>query len=368
MALGGAADPLGDADMAANPATLAAIKHPMFVVQGARDWLTSTNNFDPAPVKASYPESLHGMSLSQIAAAARVGPVMIGAYHASEPRIKSLIIASIAPSSAPYVAPSCASPCVISGFGDPFERTELRTGVVLAWERGPLAFGVGAELQRVTERVEIERSFLSQSAVVTLQEDRLFQQINDRVVVPNAGLRWRVTPRIALAAAYNGAGSLTRTTSVCLAGAPGSREAPGTCRSVVVPLASSTERQPDAWRTSASFAATERLRLVAEGVRRRYSNLADDQDTIFGEARRLPYHDVTELHAGAEYKLRPVALRIGWWRDPSRANSLPRLDTSVTHYTFGAGINFGRTRFDVAYDHASMATQRHAAAGITFGL
>jgi len=193
--------------------------------------------------------------------------------------------------------------------------------------------------------------------------------VDGRAVVPNAGLRWRVTPRIALAAAYNGAGSFTRTTSVCnLKQQATLRDDYLICLSAVAPLASSTERLPDAWRAGASFAATERLRLVAEGVRRHYTKLADDPYTVLGHAGRAPYNDVTELHAGVEYRLRSVALRAGWWRDPSRFDIVPNYGQTVTHYTFGAGIGVGRARLDLAYDYASLAMQRRAVAGITFGL
>jgi hypothetical protein len=39
----------------------------------------------------------------------------------------------------------------------------------------------------------------------------------------------------------------------------------------------------------------------------------------------------------------------------------------ITHRTFGAGIDVGRTRVDVAYDDANLANYRRAAIGLTYG-
>jgi hypothetical protein len=290
-------------------------------------------------------------------------------YYASEPRIVSAWPTAIASGSTPYVAPACTGDCRLSPLydADPFERSEQRTGIALAWERGALAFGAGAELQHVVERMEVPRRFDTPPPAAS-QFDRLFRSVDGRAVVPNAGVRWRVTPRIALAAAYDGAGSFTRTTSACNTGDPASFATYLTCTSAVTPIASSTEHLPDAWRAGALFAVTERLRLLAEGVRRRYSKLADEPDSVLGGAERYPYSDVTELHAGAEYKLRSVALRAGWWRDPSRYDLVPGFGTTVTHRTFGAGVNVGCARLDLAYDHANLAAQRRAAVGLGFGL
>ena len=254
MALGSATDPLGDADMAANPATLATIKRPMFFVQCARNSLAVVSDY--SALRALYPQSVEATSLSQIAAAAPFGPIVAGAYYASEPRIESPIDGAIAFGSTPYVAPPCTNDCAIYRFDPiPYQRAEQRFGVAMAWERGALTFGAGAELQQVVERLEVPRIYFSPPAGPS-QFDRLFRRVDSRAVVPNAGVRWRVTPRIALAAAYNGAGSFTRTTSACNMAQPVSRDTSLTCTSAAVPLASSSERLADAWRAGAAFAVT----------------------------------------------------------------------------------------------------------------
>ncbi len=185
--------------------------------------------------------------------------------------------------------------------------------------------------------------------------------------MPNAGLRWRITPQLALTAAYNGAGSFTRTWRVC--GTPGLTSP--ACNSSYAELEATTARMPDAYRAGISFAATERLHLVAESVRRKWSRLPDSGFSVFGERRDTWYEDTTELHAGAEYKLpaTPVVLRAGWWRDPGHSNSwLDVIAQSVTHHTFGVGVNLRSARLDFAYDRASLRMQRRAVVGLTFGL
>ncbi|HKS22508.1 MAG TPA: hypothetical protein VJZ76_06910 [Thermoanaerobaculia bacterium] len=374
VALGGASDP-ADADMAANPATLASVKRPMFLLQAARNSLGTTQFLNPV---TSQPNSIGSSSLSQGAVAVPLGNIVLGVYAASEPRVQGPGSGATSFGVVPYGRPICMGLCsyyfpLAEGS---FARHERRYGVALAEERGAFAFGLGAEVQRVEETAEIVRL-----AIVTIPlasapgpTTRVFRRVDGRAIVPNAGVRWRVSPRLALAAAYNGAGSFTRTMSACNI----QFHEWLTCTSALTQIGSSAERLPDAIRAGASFAATEHLRLAAEAVRRNYSHLASDESTIFDIAQRWPYRNVTELHAGVEYTLSslPLSLRAGWWRDPSRFDAeqfvFPAppaaINQSVRHTTFGAGVNVGSARFDVAYDHSSLALQRRAVAGITFGL
>src|SRR5438067_1489254 len=92
--------------------------------------------------------------------------------------------------------------------------TTPRTTRAIALGGATDPLGDAAELQHVVERLEVPRIFFNPPPAAS-QFDRLFRSVDGRAVVANAGLRWRVTPRIALAAAYDGAGSFTRTTSVC---------------------------------------------------------------------------------------------------------------------------------------------------------
>jgi hypothetical protein len=372
VALGGASDSLGDADMAANPATLVNVKRPMFVVQGARNSVGATRFFiggDQIPRAAEI--GLEANSVSQIAAAIPLRNAVIGVYYASEPRLAGPDpLTAPPPGSAPYAIANCAPSCafVVPAVPTPFERLDQRYGLAGAWERGAFAFGVGAEVQRLRQETQtaLARPVLSEVGVF-LQAERASLRTAGRAIVPNAGLRWRATPRLAFAAAYNGGGSFTKTWRVCSMANLGAT----TCNSAYRELDTMTVRMPDAYRAGFSFTATERLRLVAEGVRRKWSRLPGRGPTIFGEPGVTPFKDTTELHAGAEYRVpnTPVALRAGWWRDPGHAITwIDVLQQSVTHHTIGAGIDVGRARLDVAYDDASLPNQRRAVAGITFGL
>src|ERR1044071_546170 len=174
------------------------------------------------------------------------------------------------------------------------------------------------------------------------------------------GVRWRVSPRLAVAAAYNGAGSFTRTTRSC--NVAEARSEWLTWTSSLMLIGESRELLPNAVRAGAAFAVTDRLRLAAEAVRRNYSKLANDGYSLYsGYGDRLAYTDVTELHAGVEYKLAslPVTLRAGWWRDPAHTNraAIFPFDQTVRHTTFGAGIGSGATRLGLASDHWRLGVQ-----------
>ena len=371
VALGGASDPLGDVDMAANPATLASVKRPLFLVEGVRSSIGAVYE-DPVAQRWVW---LGGTSLSHAAVALPFRGGAIGGYYASEPRLRGLDPGATSFGTTTYFPAPCIVSCFYSlGNATALDRRERRYGVTVAGERGAFAFGAGVEVQRVEESAELVRFTLSTPLAppaLTSRAERLFRGVDGRAVVPNVGVRWRVSPRLAVAAAYNGAGSFTRTTRAC--NVAEARAEWLTCTSSVMPIGSSVERLPNAIRAGAAFAVSDRLRLAAEAVRRNYSKLANDAYTLLGGyGDRLPYYDVTELHAGVEYKLAslPVALRAGWWHDPAHYNAvgLTPFGQTVRHTTFGAGIGSGATRLDLAYDYASLAMQRRAVVGLTFGL
>src|ERR1051325_9947402 len=87
VALGGASDPLGDPDMAANPATLLNIKRPMIFVQGMRSSIGATRYFQVGSFPGVEQIAAEANSVSQIAAAMPVGAATIGVYYAAAPRL-----------------------------------------------------------------------------------------------------------------------------------------------------------------------------------------------------------------------------------------------------------------------------------------
>jgi hypothetical protein len=76
------------------------------------------------------------------------------------------------------------------------------------------------------------------------------------------------------------------------------------------------------------------------------------------------------LHAGAEVRLPriPVSLRAGWWRDPSRIEGEDFFNPpneTIDHVTFGAGIDVGGARVDLAYEDADAPATRRAVVAVT---
>ena len=371
VALGGASDPLGDPDMAANPATLLNIKRPMFFVQGMRSSVGATRYFQIGSAPGVEQISAGASSVSQIAAAMPVGAATIGVYYAAAPRLAGPDPLTAPPEGSGIYIPgycgTCEFPSKPVNVPAAFERRDRRYGVAMAWERGALALGAGVEMQVVRQETQTVNALLvTRPPFVFPQDERNSLLTDGRAIVPNLGMRWRVTPQLAVAAAYNGAGSFTRTWRVC---GTDHIDAP-ICSSGYREVVSTRSRMPDAYRAGLSFNATERLRLVGEAVRRKWSRTAEHGRSVFGEFQPYQgYTDTTELHAGAEYKLSSVSLRAGWWRDPGHDDfGVPEIWQSVTHRTVGAGINVGAARLDLAYDNASRPEYRRAVVGLTFGL
>jgi hypothetical protein len=367
-ALGGTTDALGGVDMAANPATLMNVTRPMLLVQGAYASIGANRDFTRDNVPAAETIRVDASGLSYAAAARPIGSAVLGVYYAAVPRQAGPDPLIHSFGTAPYQQMLCLPPCgyLIPVHPEAFERIEHRYGLALAWKLGPFDLGAGAEMQRIREVGENVvlgmTDFTSPATVV--DPERLIEHAQTREVVPNVGVRWRATPRLALAASYTGAGSLTRSTLAC--NAP-DIESP-VCSSSTELLGDGTLPMPDTLRAGVSVAATERLRLLAEGVRRGWGR----QIIINVNTGRNAYHDTTEIHAGAEYKLGSVALRAGWWRDPAHIEDGHRVfadERVVTHRTIGAGIEAGHgARLDLAYDDASLPYQRRAVVGLTFGL
>jgi hypothetical protein len=304
-------------------------------------------------------------SFSHAAAAFPVGRAVLGAYYATEPGIEGFASGTNVFGTSPYSRPDCGISCtyVFMDFNSIFSRDEKRYGVTAAFESGPFAFGAGAEVQDLDERAEVTRIGLPPTIEPGPSYERVFRKTSGRVVVPHAGVRWRVSDRVALAAAYNGAGSFTRSTDACNTNATSYRG----CDSAVAEVGSSQQEMPDAYRLSASIRPLEQLTFVGEAVRRNYSNLTDERSSLVGLPLDLHYQDVTEVHAGVEYRAKAVSLRAGWWRDPGRVTEFPAvLAESLDHYTLGAGVKVGPAQLEISYDESSDPAARRAMLAVRF--
>jgi len=355
-------------DIAANPAALADVKGPLFSFAAARTEyrLTEIDFIDETTI-GLVRHSADQTALSHALAAVPVGGFVVSAYYRANPALSSEQGFG-GEGTEPYVPAPCTVIC--GGYfitASPFKHRDVRYGAAGAWERGAIAIGAGAELQELDERVDFTSIRTFSNDIPSSTFDRVVRRNSGRKIVPNASIRWRFAPRSALTAAYNGAGTFEATNSACTLADPGTRD----CTSVLATLSSSKQRMPDAYRLALSTGLTERLQFVTEAVRRNYSNLTEEPEYGVNIPFAAPFRDVTEVHIGAEYRLPRVALRAGWWTDPSHiANGyLPSYGFANTedHLTVGAGIDVGQARIDLAYDNTNDPGLRRASIGVSFG-
>jgi len=340
---GAAMGGVSDDDPALNPASLATLQRPMLALGATRVEYELTGFVNTLTKDAIAP--------AYALAAAPIGEhLAVSAHYRAEPKL--LGARGIRPDGTRIYEPPCgidAVHCgyVAIGYAEPmFERDDRRYGVSATWKQNTLAFGAGAELHELDEATTAFGMTMGDA-------DLLVTRVKGREIVPNAGVRWQPSPRIAVAAAYNGAATFAATRDACNL----SEELPYECTSMYVRIGATTMKMPDAIRASITVAPLDALVLVAEAVRRNYGAQGDH------------LRDVTELHAGAEYRYGTVAVRGGWWRDPAR-HDIAMFPGSIAldHYTVGAGFDVAENaRFDVAVDHAKVPALRRVSAGITFG-
>ena len=127
-----------------------------------------------------------------------------------------------------------------------------------------------------------------------------------------------------------------------------------------------------ATRGSAEVLSRSRPLTVAEElVRRQYGTYATEPYSNINEPITLPYHDVTETHVGAEYRISSLALRAGWWHDPQRFNDdqfapFARWAQSANHLTLGLGLKASNAEISVAVDDPRNDNGRRASVGLTY--
>lgn len=360
-AMGGASEALtpDGTDLASNPSLIASLKKPVLSLSGAQTSYSVVRLSTDTNAYSFRHVGREARALSHVAAVIPLHGFVVGVYARQEPRMTDGID-GIPPTTMVDYQPQCPiEPCIYAyGIGaTAFSRDDRRYGVTAAVERGRLSLGAGAELQDLDESYDIWRIALPGIGFM----ERVTRRTSARKVVPNAGVRFRVSPRVALAAAYNGAASRERADTGCIGDWTQS-----VCISPSVPLGATSMRGADAYRASVTVAPAQNLVVVAEGVRRNYGKVVADDPVFVSQ-----YRDTTELRAGAEYRLHntPVALRAGWWREPANIASFfyQPAKGALTHRTIGAGIDVGSSaRVDVAYDDADDPSQSRAIVGVAF--
>lgn len=349
-------------DPALDPTALAKLERPRYSLGASRvEYNIFTGFFRP--------ETRNATALSHALVAMPAGDFTVSAHYRATPLLRGDLTPGPGGTAAYEPYPCTVETCLLAfNFGPPiFERRERRFGASVAWERGRLAIGAGAEMLELHQEAAYGRTTFFPVGNPQPDPPRLdlvVRRVEGRELVPNAAVRWTFSPRASVAVAYNGAAKFEHVEETCTAA--GFNPEP-LCLSEYVRFGSGTQGMADAFRASATIEPFDNVTLVAEAVRRNYRKLDVGDIDAF-----TAYRDVTELHAGAEYRTGNVALRAGWWRDPARwvtefIGPSQGLGTRQDHVTFGAGINAGSARIDVAVDDADMPSLRRASIGVTFG-
>lgn len=202
---------------------------------------------------------------------------------------------------------------------------------------------------------------------------------NDRRVTWSGGAQWQISPVIRAGASYRSGATFDSTHL---------RTFPDSDRSETK---AATFRTPTSYGAGIAFDLAPNLTVAVDAQRVRYSEMIEPHlalGTSFGIIP-LVMPDVTELHAGAEYRIGtriPVAVRAGWWRDPS--HRLRAIDTTYTgspgdfffpaafinlglldededHVTAGIGVG-DRLRLDAAIDKSEHTTRGSLTLATTF--
>jgi len=359
-AMGGASDASSTdpTDVAANPALVASLKTTTFSLSAAqtRYGVPRFDNFRGR-------EGRDATSLSHASIAFPLRGAVLAVYYRDEPRLHDREVGP-QPGIDPYM-PVCVydpeqGPCryIASADAVAFNRRDRRYGLAAAMERGALSFGVGLELQDFEQAHDLATFAIP----LSIGMERLMRRTSGQDLVPNAGLRWRITPKVAVAAAYNGAGTFDRTDDLCVVDVRN-----GACTSAYQPVARITVKRPDQYRASVAVLPTSDLTLTAEAVRVNYTNLEDASEWFGYWYYDSRYQNATDLHAGAEYRLGNLALRAGWWREEAkRAADYVVGDRTLQHITVGAGFNLGAARIDLAYDDVDAPSLRRATVGVAW--
>jgi hypothetical protein len=233
--------------------------------------------------------------------------------------------------------------------------TLKRYGATAAWKSGPVA--IGASLRR--EHLQQDSSF---STAVLNQYSGTAETIDDSALTWSAGATWDVTPLARIGAAYSSGGAFA-----------------GARTFVDNPSRAVEFHTPSTIAVGISVDPIPQVTLAADAVRVNYSEMMHGKRALFPQGSELGYADVTEFHAGAEYRVGTVALRAGWWRDPAHALAIRNgvvppipfdyvaaiVDSDEDHVT--AGVGFGdKTKLNAAIDRGSHSTQLSLGVSTTF--
>lgn len=373
-AMGGASEALSDAFGAAtNPASLAKQRTRTAAVE-ARE-VTSDTDFFTSGTIGSFTTATYETRSRGVSAASLVIPTKTATWALfydqpldievnTDPiimanRVANIIGVSIrdgraVPLEECFDAPAAAGCEAIAYFSAPAIARAIghlrlrRYGAAAARSFGNLDVGASAQY------AELDEQFGGFGAGQTAK---------GRQLTWNAGLQYALSQRVRFGASYRSGAEWE-----------GERVLPGILGEPL-PVVASQFRTPSSYAAGLAMDVTENFTIAADAVRINYGEMIDrpsnaftDRPPEFGGPIYFEFPDVTELHAGAEYRLStriPIALRAGWWREPkhrlqagsddlafgSAINAVMLPDQDENHLTAGIGIG-DRIRFDAAFDRS----------------
>jgi len=242
-------------------------------------------------------------------------------------------------------------------------------GVAGAWQIHPkFSIGATARYQRFKESAatfrftqDFDPSTISVQATAKAKNGEVsIEEVDD--ITFAAGFKWSPLDKFSVGGVYKKGPKFN--TPLFFAGTATNFE--------FLQVAETSFHIPDIAGIGVSFRPIPVLTINADAVHVKYSNLTDDFVASVADVRDLedPFgaDDVTEIHVGAEYFFptkTPVALRVGWWRDPAHSvtwrGPLNRPDfiaeallfpkgEAQNHISIGAGLAWPRFQIDAAYD------------------
>jgi len=251
-----------------------------------------------------------------------------------------------------------STPAVMRGITDLRLR---RLGAAVATELGRLSLGGGVQY------AHLEESYSGFAPMQWADQGR---------VTWNAGAQLALTSRIRLGASYQ-AGARYDTMRRFFVVGPNNE--------AIETVLASRVGTPSSYGAGVAAEVTPNLTFAVDARRVNYSEMLQPNagNILDSPTQGFLYEtpDVTELRAGAEYRLAtrvPVALRAGWWHEPAHRarlagdhvvtkalNEILALDSDERHITAGVGVG-DRVRVDAAVDRSERTTRASVAVGTTF--
>ena len=192
-------------------------------------------------------------------------------------------------------ASQCGENCQVQLLPSPLVTwrfdTELgsrRLGAAAAWKLGPLALGASLRYEELHERW---RPHAPGTSIA-------FTELRDERFTWSAGAQWQITEAVRAGGSYRSGAAFPRPDGYFF-------------------------RTPSSIALGVAADVRPNLTVAADAVRVRYNEMEGGSPLTVAGSYEFP--DVTELHAGAELRLAtrvPVALRAGWWRDPTHPHTL----------------------------------------------